>query len=192
MISSSLKKQHRQYRQSQDGGNDGYDLVSRLPSDFDDYGDSSRGANGLLLAGAGSVSENGSQLDLGERQNWTASHTHQSFVSHDGNHDWSMINNLDFQPSMLQSSPGLLTALEEDSMFQPLEPEPHERQSGLPQQQYHYQSSQSEQLHHHHHQQDGPSDGSLFQDQGGGGFGKLDYMDTFGSGRLFSYSMNDM
>jgi hypothetical protein len=31
-----------------------------------------------------------------------------------------MINNLDFQPSMLQSSPGLLTALEEDSMFQPL------------------------------------------------------------------------
>jgi hypothetical protein len=28
--------------------------------------------------------------------------------------------------------------------------------------------------------------------QGGGGFGKLDYMDTFGSGRLFSYSMNDM
>ena len=46
----------------QDGGNDGYDLVSRLPSDFDDYGDSSRGANGLLLAGAGSVSENGSQV----------------------------------------------------------------------------------------------------------------------------------
>ena len=28
--------------------------------------------------------------------------------------------------------------------------------------------------------------------QGGAGFGKLDYVDTFGSGRLFSYSMNDM
>jgi len=49
------------------------------------------------------------------------SNTQQSAMSHDNNHHhWSMINSLEFHPSMLQNSPGLLTALEEDSMFQPL------------------------------------------------------------------------
>jgi hypothetical protein len=49
------------------------------------------------------------------------SNMQQSSMSHDNNHHhWSMISSLDFHPSMLQNSPGLLTALEEDSMFQPL------------------------------------------------------------------------
>jgi hypothetical protein len=62
-----------------------------------------------------------SQLDLEDRQGWSMSNTQQSAMSHDNNHHhWSMINSLEFHPSMLQNSPGLLTALEEDSMFQPL------------------------------------------------------------------------
>jgi hypothetical protein len=58
----------------------------------------------------------GAQLDLEDRQGWSMSNMQQSSMSHDSNHHpWSMINSLDFHPS-----PGLLTALEEDSMFQPL------------------------------------------------------------------------
>merc|ERR1719183_573534 len=105
-------------------------------------------------------------------QGWDMPSQHLQMMGNDPNHDWGMAGTFDFQPSLQEQSPGMLTAHEEESMFRPME----DHTDRIAKQQQKEQHQQMQQMQHQHQQQ------LLMHSDGG--FGTLD---AFSSGALFSY-----
>lgn len=68
------------------------------------------------------------QQGIGLTHDWESGASNAPFeagstkgYSNDGNHDWNMVTNYDFQAGVAQQSPGLLSPLDADSMFRPVE-----------------------------------------------------------------------
>ena len=109
-------QQHRKFQQ--DSGVETYAGFSRF-ADSNAYDPSS------IMHGGGQRMQQG----IGLTHDWESGTSNAPFeagstkgYSNDGNHDWNMVTNYDFQAGgMAQHSPGLLSPLDADSMFRPVE-----------------------------------------------------------------------
>ena len=110
-----LDQQHRKFQQ--DSGVETYAGFSRF-ADSNAYNPSS------MMHGGGQRMQQG----IGLTHDWESGASNAPFeagstkgYSNDGNHDWNMVTNYDFQAGVAQQSPGLLSPLDADSMFRPVE-----------------------------------------------------------------------